>query len=300
MRPTPVGCPTRSASSLLAAGIALVDLRHRRDRARGAGPAPASSSSPCRRRWRCSALFVVRCRRVANPLIHLDLFRSQQLPLGQRGHDRLRRRVQRHVPRQRPVPHQGVGLLDPARRPRPSRSARSIVAVTAPMFGRLAGRIGQRRLLVPGGLIWAAGGRGSCCCGRRPRPTTSPSTCRPASAPRSASRSCLPQLSSVAVQGLPADQFGAGSAVVQAVRYVGSTLGVALVVAFTAASVGDDARRLPPRLVAARRLRGRGVARVHPPDTRSSEGRRARDGRDRRPRHRLSCRRPKGDCLPSA
>ena len=33
-----------------------------------------------------------------------------------------------------------------------------IVAVTAPLFGRLAGRIGQRTLLVPGGLLWAAGG----------------------------------------------------------------------------------------------------------------------------------------------
>jgi len=33
-----------------------------------------------------------------------------------------------------------------------------IVAVTAPMFGRLAARVGQRRLLIPGGLIWALGG----------------------------------------------------------------------------------------------------------------------------------------------
>ena len=30
-----------------------------------------------------------------------------------------------------------------------------IVAVTAPLFGRLAGRVGQRRLLIPGGLVWA-------------------------------------------------------------------------------------------------------------------------------------------------
>ena len=39
------------------------------------------------------------------------------VPLGQRRHVRLRHRVQRHVPRQRAVPHAGVGLLDPARRP---------------------------------------------------------------------------------------------------------------------------------------------------------------------------------------
>ena len=44
---------------------------------------------------------------------------------------------------------------------------------------------------------------------------------------------CLPQLSSAAVQGLPADQFGVGSAAGQAVRNLGSTFGVALVVAFT-------------------------------------------------------------------
>ncbi len=44
----------------------------------------------------------------------------------------------------------------------------------------------------------------------------------------------LPQLSSAAVQGLPADRFGSGSAVNQAVRNLGATLGVALVVAFTA------------------------------------------------------------------
>ena len=33
-----------------------------------------------------------------------------------------------------------------------------IVAATAPFFGRLAARIGQRRLLLPGGLVWASGG----------------------------------------------------------------------------------------------------------------------------------------------
>ena len=35
-----------------------------------------------------------------------------------------------------------------------------IVAATAPFFGRLAARIGQRRLLLPGGLVWASAG---CC-----------------------------------------------------------------------------------------------------------------------------------------
>ena len=52
---------------------------------------------------------------------------------------------------------------------------------------------------------------------------------------------CLPQLSSAAVQGLPADQFGVGSAAGQAVRNLGSTFGVALVVAFTTGLVATNA-----------------------------------------------------------
>jgi hypothetical protein len=44
---------------------------------------------------------------------------------------------------------------------------------------------------------------------------------------------CLPQLSSVSVQGLPAHSFGSGSAVNQAVRNLGATFGVALVIALT-------------------------------------------------------------------
>jgi MFS family permease len=42
---------------------------------------------------------------------------------------------------------------------------------------------------------------------------------------------CLPQLSSAAVQGLPADVFAAGSAVAQVCRQLGATLGIAVAVA---------------------------------------------------------------------
>jgi EmrB/QacA subfamily drug resistance transporter len=107
-----------------------------------------------------------------------------------------------------------------------------IVASTAPFFGKLAGRIGQRRLLIPGGLVWAAGGLYLIV-----RATTSPEylgVYLPAVVLTGLGVAlCLPQLSSAAVQGLPADQFGSGSAVGQAVRNLGSTFGVALVVAFT-------------------------------------------------------------------
>ncbi|MCC6437383.1 MAG: DHA2 family efflux MFS transporter permease subunit [Acidimicrobiales bacterium] len=118
----------------------------------------------------------------------------------------------------------------------------SIVAVTAPFLGRLAGRVGQRTLLIPGGMIWAAGGLHLLV-----RATTQPhylahflpTTCLTALGVAF----ILPQLSSVAVQGLPPDRFGAGSAVTQSMRNLGGTLGVSLVVAITAAaaaSASDD------------------------------------------------------------
>jgi MFS family permease len=109
----------------------------------------------------------------------------------------------------------------------------SIVAVTAPFFGRLAGHIGQRALLIPGGLVWASGGLFLLM-----RATTTPDYLGqylPAVCLTGIGVAlCLPQLSSAAVQGLPADRFGSGSAVNQAIRNLGATLGVALVVALTA------------------------------------------------------------------
>ena len=115
-----------------------------------------------------------------------------------------------------------------------------IVAITAPFFGKLAGRIGQRRLLVPGGLVWASGGVWLLSVA-----TTTPSYLGqylPATVMTGLGVSlCLPQLSSAAVQGLPADKFGSGSAVNQATRNLGSTIGVALVVALTAGATATDA-----------------------------------------------------------
>ena len=108
-----------------------------------------------------------------------------------------------------------------------------IVAVTAPLFGKLAGRVGQRRLLIPGGLIWASSGL----------LLINRVTLQPDYVGRylpSVILSglgvalCLPQLSSAAVQGLPPQRFGSGAAVSQAVRNLGATLGVAAAVAFTA------------------------------------------------------------------
>ena len=113
-----------------------------------------------------------------------------------------------------------------------------IVACTAPFLGKVAGRVGQRRLLIPGGILWAVGAALLVT-----RATTTPhylAVYLPAIICTAVGVALLlPQLSSAAVQGLPIDQFGAGSAVVQALRYLGSTFGVALVVAFTTTSSAD-------------------------------------------------------------
>jgi EmrB/QacA subfamily drug resistance transporter len=109
-----------------------------------------------------------------------------------------------------------------------------IVAALAPWCGRLAARVGQRRLLVPGGMVWATGGLLLLS-----RMSTAPDYLGdflPALAVTAVGAALvLPQLSSAAVQGLPPNQFGSGSAVNQAMRNLAATLGVALVVAFTTA-----------------------------------------------------------------
>jgi MFS family permease len=107
-----------------------------------------------------------------------------------------------------------------------------IVAATAPFFGKLAGRVGQRRLVVPGGLLTAAGA--VLLIIRATATPDYPGVYLPAVVCTGLGVAlCLPQLSSAAVQALAPDQLGAGSAVGQAVRNLGATCGVAIVVAFT-------------------------------------------------------------------
>jgi len=105
-----------------------------------------------------------------------------------------------------------------------------VVIVLAPVFGRVAARIGQRALLVPGGLVYAASGVFLLSTvGADPSFAT---TLLPGGLLAGLGVSLvIPQLASAAVQGLPPDEFGAGSAVNQAIRQFGATFGVALVVA---------------------------------------------------------------------
>jgi MFS family permease len=114
------------------------------------------------------------------------------------------------------------------------------VVFLARPFGRLAARIGQRALLVPGALIYAAGGALLIA-----RVTTSPDywwSFLPSSLLAGLGVALtIPQLSSAAVQGLPPDRLAVGSAVTQAIRQLGATFGVALVVSFIGGATAADA-----------------------------------------------------------
>lgn len=177
------------------------------------------------------AWFLWRCSRVANPLLDLSLFRSKNFRWANAGTvvyaTGFNAMFLGNVLFLTSVWHYSIIRAGLAISVGPL-----IVAATAPFLGRLAGRIGQRRLLVPGGLVWASGGVYLLA-----RATEKPDylgVYLPAVFLTGLGVSlCLPQLSSAAVQGLPPDRFGSGSAVNQAVRNLGGTFGVSLVVAFT-------------------------------------------------------------------
>lgn len=178
------------------------------------------------------SLFIWRCSRVRNPLLDLDLFRARNFRWANGatlvysigfnamflGNVLFLTQVWGYS-----ILRAGLAIsVGPA-----------IVACTAPFLGKLAGRIGQRALLIPGGLLWASGGVYLL---SRASVTPDylgvylPTVCMTGLGVAFV----LPQMSSAAVQGLPADSYGAGSAVNQAIRNLGGTFGVALVVAFTA------------------------------------------------------------------
>src|SRR2546425_1065834 len=189
--------------------------------------------------------FVVRCSTAVNPVLALDLFAERGFRwanLGQLiygtgftimffGNVQFLREVWGYSPVR-------TGL---AMAPGPL-----VVLLLAPRFGRLAGRIGQRPILLPGGVIYAAAAVFL--------------LSRVDSAPDYLAvwlpyvllsgigvSMVLPLLTSAAVAGLPPDRFATGSAVNVALRALGQTLGVAVFVAV----VG---RAAPGELLAHHRL----------------------------------------------
>jgi EmrB/QacA subfamily drug resistance transporter len=117
----------------------------------------------------------------------------------------------------------------------------ALVAVLAPFMGNLAGRIGQRPLLLGGGAMFAFGGLWRLVLlDGTPHYVTEylPSMLFTGIGVAM----CLPQLSSVVAQSLPPNRLGVGGGSNQAIRQFGGTLGVALTIAFIATPLSlDDA-----------------------------------------------------------
>lgn len=107
----------------------------------------------------------------------------------------------------------------------------ALVALLAPKFGSMAGTIGQRPLLLAGGVTFAVGG-----VWRAVALSAEPSYLvdyLPSMLFTGLGVAlCLPQLSSVVAQSLPPNRLGVGGGVNQAIRQFGGTLGVALTIAF--------------------------------------------------------------------
>jgi MFS family permease len=115
-----------------------------------------------------------------------------------------------------------------------------MVGLIAPRAGRLAGRIGQRPILLAGGVLYAGSGLYRLV-------MLGPDTNYLVDYFPSMVLSgvgvafVFPQLSSVVAQALPAGRAGVGGAVAQAVRQFGGTFGVALTIAFLGtAATGVD------------------------------------------------------------
>lgn len=104
-----------------------------------------------------------------------------------------------------------------------------MVVLGAPLAGRLATRIGQRALLIPGGLLYAAGAL-LLLVGVGPQPQYVARWLPAQLLTGLGVALIIPLLSSVAVQRLPAGKLASGSGVFQALRQFASVLGVALTV----------------------------------------------------------------------
>jgi EmrB/QacA subfamily drug resistance transporter len=106
-----------------------------------------------------------------------------------------------------------------------------IVGLIAPRMGSLAGRIGQRPILLIGGVLYAGSGLYRVVM-LGPEPDYLRDYLPSMLLSGLGVGFVFPQLSSVVAQVLPADRRGVGGAALQASRQFGGTFGVALTIAF--------------------------------------------------------------------
>src|SRR5215510_1088019 len=183
--------------------------------------------------------FVVRSMRVVSPALDLTLFRDRTFSLANAGvfvysigftamffgAISFLTRIWGYT-----LPRAGLALM-----PGPL-----MVVLLAPIAGRLAAVYGHRRLLMPGGLIYAAGALRLLL-----GVDTTPhflSVWLPSTLLTGIGVSLiLPVLGSAAVQNLPPQKLAVGSGVNQAVRQFGTVLGVSL----TFAILGDAPSAVP-------------------------------------------------------
>ncbi len=116
----------------------------------------------------------------------------------------------------------------------------AFVAALSPRMGKLAGVIGQRPIIIVGGLLYACGGLW------RVVMLESEPAYWTAFFPSMILTGlgvalCIPQLSSVVAQCLPPNRIGVGGAAMQALRQLGGTFGVAFTIALLADVAGVDA-----------------------------------------------------------
>jgi EmrB/QacA subfamily drug resistance transporter len=115
----------------------------------------------------------------------------------------------------------------------------ALAAVLAPRFGKLAGQIGQRPLVILGGLLAATTGLY-----RIVFLTADVNYVVDFAPPLAVSAVAIglvfPQVTSVAAQALPPNRVGVGGAATQAIRQFGGSFGVALTIAFLGTASGTN------------------------------------------------------------
>lgn len=110
----------------------------------------------------------------------------------------------------------------------------ALVALVAPRAGALAGRIGQRPILIAGGVLYAAGGLYRVAM-LGPEVDYVVDYLPSMVFTGLGVAFCFPQLSSVVAQALPPNRIGIGGASLQAGRQLAGTFGVAITIAFLGA-----------------------------------------------------------------